>query len=162
MRTLRRHRFAMTALAIAAPLGMQPIATHAAEGPAVAGLWLVEAKDAVIDIRSCGERLWGAVVWLKEPRPNGSVRLDDNNPDPAQRAHPVCGLKLLYDFKAAGPNEWEDGHIYSADEGATYSAKMSLVDSNTLKVRGFIGISLFGKSQVWTRAAAETPRCATS
>jgi uncharacterized protein (DUF2147 family) len=103
-RALRRHRFAMTALAIAAPVGMQPIATHAAEGPAVAGLWLVEAKDAVIDIRSCGERLWGAVVWLKEPRPNGSARLDDNNPDPPQRTHPVCDLKLLYDFKAAGPN----------------------------------------------------------
>ncbi len=71
-------------------------------------------------------------------------------------------MTLLYDFKASGANEWEDGHIYSADEGATYSAKMALLDANTLKVRGFVGISLFGKSQVWTRAAPYTPRCAAS
>ncbi|HEV2551184.1 MAG TPA: DUF2147 domain-containing protein [Stellaceae bacterium] len=152
-------RRGLAALAIAAPLAFVPAAARAGD---IAGLWLVEAKDAVIDIAPCGERLCGAVVWLKEPRPNGQVRLDDKNPDPALRARPVCGLRLLYDFKASGENEWEDGHIYSADEGATYAAKMALLDANTLKVRGFVGISLFGKSQVWTRAAADTPRCATA
>jgi uncharacterized protein (DUF2147 family) len=161
MKRLGIARRTLAALAIAAPLTMLPAASHA-DGQAIAGLWLVEAKDAVVDIQPCGDRLCGTVVWLKEPRPNGSVRLDDKNPDPTQRARPVCGLKLLYDFKPAGPNEWDDGHIYSADEGATYSAKMALLDANTLKVRGFVGISLFGKSQVWTHARADTPRCAAS
>lgn len=45
---------------------------------------------------------------------------------------PVCGLTLLSDFKASGEDQWEDGQIYSADEGATYSAKMALLDANTL------------------------------
>ena len=152
----------LAALAIAAPLAFLPADAGAGNAGGIAGLWLVEAKDAVIDIAPCGERLCGTVVWLKEPRPNGRVRLDDKNPDPALRARPVCGLRLLYDFKASGENEWEDGHIYSADEGATYAAKMALLDANTLKVRGFVGISLFGKSQVWTRAAADTPRCTTA
>jgi uncharacterized protein (DUF2147 family) len=151
-------RFA--ALTIAAWFMALPITARGADGVGIAGLWLVEARDAVVDIEPCGDRLCGTVVWLKEPRPNGRARLDDKNPDPAQRARPVCGLTLLYDFKASGENEWEDGHIYSADEGATYSAKMALLDVNTLKVRGFVGISLFGKSQVWTRAAPDTPRCA--
>src|SRR5690242_84196 len=125
MKRLGIARRTLAALAIAAPLTMLPAASHA-DGQAIAGLWLFEAKDAVVDIQPCG----GTVVWLKEPRPNGSVRLDDKNPDPTQRARPVCGLKLLYDFKPAGPNEWDDGHIYSADEGATYSAKMALLDAN--------------------------------
>jgi uncharacterized protein (DUF2147 family) len=152
----------LTALAIAASLMALPVTTRGADGAGIAGLWLVEARDAVIDIQPCGERLCGTVVWLKEPRPNGRVRLDEKNPDAAQRTRPVCGLRLLYDFKASDANEWNDGHIYSADEGETYSAKMALLDANTLKVRGFVGISLFGKSQVWTRAAPDTPRCAAS
>ena len=162
MKSSRIRACKLAALTFAASLALLPASARAGNSGGIAGLWLVEAKDAVVDIAPCGERLCGTVVWLKEPRPNGRVRVDDKNPDPAQRARPVCGLTLLYDFKASGENEWEDGHIYSADEGATYSAKMALLDANRLKVRGFVGISLFGKSQVWTRAAPDTPRCAAS
>ncbi|HYM03366.1 MAG TPA: DUF2147 domain-containing protein [Stellaceae bacterium] len=138
-------------------------AAHGAEATSVAGLWLVEAKDAVVDIEPCGDKLCGTVVWLKQPRRrDGSVRLDDKNPDAELRSRPVCGLELMNGFKSAGPNERKDGHIYSADEGATYSAKMALTDPNTLKVRGFIGISLFGKSQIWTRAPDDAARCTAS
>jgi uncharacterized protein (DUF2147 family) len=133
---------------------------RAMDAPPIAGLWLVEAQDAVVDIEPCGDRLCGTVVWLKQPqRPDGGLRRDDKNPSAALRSRPVCGIELMNGFKPAGANEWEDGHIYSADEGTTYSAEMTLKDPNTLKVRGFVGISLFGKSQIWTRAAADTARC---
>ena len=51
-----------------------------------------------------------------------------------------------------GPGEWKGGDIYDPESGKTYSSYMFLKDKNTLKVRGYVGISLFGRTEVWTRA----------
>jgi uncharacterized protein (DUF2147 family) len=60
------------------------------------------------------------------------------------------GLDILSGFKFSGGNIWEDGKIYDPKNGKTYSCKMTL-EGNELKVRGYVGFSLLGRTTVWTR-----------
>jgi uncharacterized protein (DUF2147 family) len=62
----------------------------------------------------------------------------------------IPGPPLLWGFKYKGANKWEGGKIYDPNNGKTYSCKMTL-EGNTLKVRGFVGISLLGRTTIWTR-----------
>jgi uncharacterized protein (DUF2147 family) len=61
------------------------------------------------------------------------------------------GLNLVGSFTYAGENLWEGGFIYDPREGKTYKCKMTLETPDNLKVRGFIGIALIGKTNNWTR-----------
>lgn len=126
------------------------------------GLWLDESGRAGIDIAACGERLCGTITWLKEPidPDTGKPKLDKHNDDPALQSRPLCGLRMLWDFVADDPGEWSGGRIYDPDSGSTYKSHMVLRPDGTLRVRGYIGISLFGRSQVWTRPAHTLPNCA--
>ena len=60
------------------------------------------------------------------------------------------GLVMLKDFKY-DDNEWTGGHIYNPSDGKEYKAYMKLRDKNTLNVRGYVGISLLGKTDTWSR-----------
>lgn len=125
----------------------------------VIGVWYNQEKDARIEIFKCGEKYCGKVVWLKEPDyPEGSKdgvpgtpKLDHSNPDPAMRRTPVIGLLIVRDFVFAGDNMWKDGKVYDPKNGKTYSGKMTLVSPKQLNLRGFFGISLIGRTAIWTR-----------
>ncbi len=60
----------------------------------------------------------------------------------------VVGMKIIWDFKQTG-DKWEEGNILDPGNGSTYSSSIWLVDSDTLKVRGYLGP--FYRSQVWKR-----------
>jgi len=117
----------------------------------ILGVWLVEDKDAKVEIYKKNNKFYGKIVWLKEPNENGKPKLDKNNPNEKLQTRPLIGLLILKDFVYADDLEWEDGEIYDPGNGKTYSCNMELVDYNTLEVRGYIGISLFGRTDVWTR-----------
>src|SRR5579872_6803523 len=119
----------------------------------VTGVWLTHGdKPAKIQISRSGDRFEGKIVWLQTPTENGKPKVDKNNPDESKRARPVLGLELLRGFRF-DKDEWNDGQIYDPESGKTYSCTMTLKDSNTLKVRGYIGISLLGRTEVWTRSS---------
>ena len=61
------------------------------------------------------------------------------------------GLENLRDFVFKGENKWAEGRIYDPKSGSDYSCEMKLIDENTLEVRGYIGVSLFGRTDVWKR-----------
>jgi uncharacterized protein (DUF2147 family) len=61
---------------------------------------------------------------------------------------------LLKSFEYTEGNTWEDGTIYDAENGKTYQCKLSMEGDNKLNVRGFIGISLMGRTDVWKRVEA--------
>jgi uncharacterized protein (DUF2147 family) len=46
---------------------------------------------------------------------------------------------------------WSGGTIYNPDDGKTYSCKLTMMDPKTMKVRGYFGISILGKTQIWNR-----------
>jgi len=134
-------------------------AAFAANPDDILGVWDNQEKDAKIEIFKCGEKFCGKIVWLKEPNypPDskegipGTPKLDHKNPKHELTKVPVIGLQIVHDFTFSGDNAWKAGKVYDPKSGNTYSGKMTLVSPAQLKLRGFIGISLFGRTDVWTR-----------
>lgn len=117
----------------------------------IIGQWYTTDKGAIVEIYQCGDKLCGKIVWLREPnKEDGTPKTDVNNPDTKKHNDPIIGLNMLKGFVADGDKEWEDGEIYDPNNGKTYSCNMEL-KGEVLEVRGYIGISLFGRTEKWTR-----------
>jgi uncharacterized protein (DUF2147 family) len=141
---------ATSILAFATMLSFSAYAQDKADD--IIGVWLTGGKEpAKIQIYRSGEKFYGKIIWLKNPTENGKQRVDANNPDKAKRSNPIIGLVMLNGFRFDGDDEWKDGDIYDPESGKTYSSYMYLKDKNTLKVRGYVGISLLGRTETWTR-----------
>ncbi len=122
----------------------------------VEGLWLTQNERSVIEVSKCNLGLCGYVYWIID----GGMQTDAKNPDESLRGEPMCGLPIMWGLKQDGEQSWENGKIYKADEGDTYDADIELLSDGTLKVRGYMGMSLFGKTQIWKRIeASDYPRC---
>ena len=131
-----------------------------AAGNDVLGVWFNQEKDAKIEIFQCGNNYCGKIVWIKEANyppaskdgTPGTPKLDNFNPNPALRKTPRLGLEVVKAMQFAGDNQWKDGTVYDPKNGKTYSGKMTLVSPGQLNLRGYIGISLLGRTAKWTRA----------
>lgn len=117
----------------------------------ILGEWLTDKGEAIVEIYRCGEMYCGKIVWLKEPtNPDGTDKLDTENPEPSKSGCPIIGLVMVWNFRYDGDGRWVNGRIYDPDNGKIYSCKMN-VEGDKLNVRGYIGFSLFGRTTVWTR-----------
>ena len=123
------------------------------QADAILGVWLSGTGKAKIKIfKDAESKYHGKIVWLRDPHnEEGKPKMDKNNPDEAKKKTPLLGLQNLRNFVYDGEKKWIDGQIYDPENGSDYSCKMELIDNNTLEVRGFIGISLFGRTDVWKR-----------
>lgn len=119
----------------------------------ILGIWLTHGKKpAKIQIFKSGNKYFGKIMWLQIPEENGQPMLDKNNPDEKLHSRQIMGLVILNGFAFNGSDEWDDGKIYDPDSGKTYNCYLSLKDKTTLKVRGYIGISLVGRTEYWTKS----------
>jgi len=117
----------------------------------ITGTWLSHGdKPAKFLIYRTNGKFYGKIVFLQEPTENGKPKLDKNNPDKNKQSRPLLGLELLSGF-VFDIDKWNSGTIYDPENGKTYSCTLSLKDKNTLKLRGYIGISLLGRTEIWTR-----------
>jgi len=122
----------------------------AADTASPVGFW--KNDDATFEIFENQGTLSGKVVALREPRtPEGKDKTDIRNPDPSKRDRLIIGLVFMSGFTRKSEIRWENGTIYDPKSGNTYSCTMELDGPEKLDLRGFIGISLIGRSQVWTR-----------
>ncbi len=130
----------------------------------IRGVWATERTErgqAHIRIEQAGEALSGTIVWLSEPAfgksepPEfaGRPKTDRNNPDPTLRGRPILGLRLLSGLRPAGGSSFKGGTIYDPESGRTYRCRARLAEDGTLRFRGYIGVSLLGRTTTWTRLA---------
>jgi len=142
-----------TLLAIAAFLFIIPASFAQKNADDILGIWMNEDQDAHIEITKKADQYFGKLVWLKNPTDDvtGEPKLDKNNPDESLQSRPTWGLEILTNFVFDGDDRWEDGKIYDPKKGKTYSCYMKFNDEKTIKIRGFIGVTLLGRTTYWTR-----------
>jgi uncharacterized protein (DUF2147 family) len=124
-----------------------------AQSDKIEGLWFNDIKDAKIQIYKARDgKFYGKIIWLKEPTKQGKPKLDDKNPKKDMQNQTIVGLLILKGFQKDGDNYYTDGTIYDPTNGKTYDCKMTY-KGKTLSIRGYVGISLFGRTTIWERAS---------
>jgi uncharacterized protein (DUF2147 family) len=141
---------ALTTSLLLALTAMPSPATPAPQ-PSVLGRWLSESGNGVVDLYPCAGKVCGKLVWLQRPVEDGKPAIDNQNPDPNLQHRPLCGMQMLGDFRQIGDNRWGDGWVYNPEDGRTYGGSMALEGGEILKLRGYVLISLLGKTETWTR-----------
>ena len=116
------------------------------------GKWLNASGEGQIMIYKRGDRYAGRLFWMKEPLDeNSKPKRDSKNPNTAHKNRPLLGVEILNNFVYAGNGIWEEGSIYDPKTGKTYSCKITMVNNNKLNIRGYVGISLLGRTEIWQR-----------
>ena len=125
---------------------------HMASAQVPEGVWLIR-EEAAVQIFDCNGLLCGRILWLQTPHdPQGQLKRDKRNPDPALRQRELCGLTLIWDLRSTGPNHWDDGWFYYPDTGKTYNIKMELTSADALVARFYQGTSFVGETKTLSRA----------
>ncbi len=130
-------------------LSIFPLLATANQAQDIEGVWLNANGDGYIEFIINDDVLTGTIIG--SPLPEDEYRKDENNPDPALRERLLEGTTILKDFTYAGDKLWKGGTIYDPNNGKTYDCKITFIDDQTIEVRGYVGISLFGRTEVWTR-----------
>lgn len=139
---------------------------YALEGNDIIGEWITEDKDCRVQIFKKGQHYFGKIAALKYPYympgelsgMDGKPRLDSRNQNEALRSRPMVGIELMKNFQFDASNKWSGGSIYDPKNGKTYNCEISLAENGTLLVRGYIGVSLLGRTAVWESAKAYCKR----
>lgn len=142
----------------------------AADADAIVGVWKTATTEngySHVEIYQENGKYHGKIIFLSEPNYTeldvkkfrgkvkvGEVRRDQANPDKGKRNDPILGLKIVSNFMQVG-NQWRQGRVYDPESGKTYKGKIWLNKNGTLSLRGFVGISAFGRSTVWTPVAED-------
>jgi len=124
---------------------------------AIVGVWKTGEGNAMVRIYKNGEKYQGKIVWLKEPNDpeTGKPKVDKNHPEENVRTRSLLGLINVWGFSYIEKDLWDNGSIYDPKNGSTYSCTIKMSNANTIEVRGYIGISLIGRTDTWTRQVAK-------
>lgn len=103
---------------------------------------------AIVQIYEEGSELKGKIIKTF-PKPDDKPNCEKCEGDLKDK--PILGLVIIWGMKDKG-DEWGGGQILDPKNGKVYSAKMEVIEGGAkLKVRGFLGFSLLGRSQVWEK-----------
>ena len=138
--------------------GLRAMAEEKSAGDAVLGKWWFPKKNGQFEIKKANGIYSGRVIAYDDPE-----ALDKNNPDPKLAARKFVGIEMLSNFKYdPAKNQWSQGTIYDGDSGKTYSCSLWYEKGkpNELRGRGYIGISLLGRTEVFQRVTADDEKAA--
>jgi uncharacterized protein (DUF2147 family) len=116
----------------------------------ILGNYVVPSKDGAIQIYEKDGKYYGKIILNKDPE-----KLDLNNPDKEKQKLKVLGMTILNGFKFDGDDAWENGTIYDPKNGKTYSCKITRLANGDLNIRGFIGVSLLGRTETFTKIVSK-------
>ncbi|MEQ1567686.1 MAG: DUF2147 domain-containing protein [Myxococcota bacterium] len=130
------------------------LAEAAYAGPSdIAGKWATSGFGSIVELAPCDgdpTAMCGQISWLWEPTDaGGRPRTDGRNPEPAQRARPLVGIRIIDGLRETAPDTWTEGSLYNPDDGRTYTGTVKLV-GGTLELTG-CALRVFCQTQVWRR-----------
>jgi uncharacterized protein (DUF2147 family) len=118
----------------------------------IVGIWWSPEQKTKVKIVEMDDKIYGKIIAV---RPESKNKLDSKNPDSTLKDQKILGLDILKGFVFHN-QVWTDGTIYDPENGKTYNCKMWL-DGKNLSIRGYVGISLFGRTVTFTKVDGPSP-----
>ena len=112
----------------------------------ILGYYMSPSGKSILKIYENNGKYYGKPVWMKEPE-----MLDSKNPDVSKRNQKVFRSNAIRDFVFDGKNTWAKGYIYDPNNGKTFDCKITRDEKGNLNVRGYIGISLIGRTEYFVK-----------
>ena len=126
----------------------------------IAGFWLTDGRDGVVEIRPCGGGLFcGHIRSILNDYGKGPNVQDILNEKPELRSRPICGLPVLGKLQEISFGTWGNGWVYDPKRGKAYDVDVTFSQPDALSVRGYVGVRALGQTVVWTRASSNAPKC---
>jgi uncharacterized protein (DUF2147 family) len=125
------------------------IAAAPAHADSLVGFWLTQEHDGVMRVYNCDGGLCVEIAGV----------ILDNASDPMPvdyRGVSQCRLRLVSDAKPVGPHLWK-GHILDPRNGKLFGVELHLDPRGNLALRGFLGLPVFGQTQIWTPYPGAVP-----
>lgn len=120
-------------------------------GQTIVGQWETyddetKEKKAVIEVYQTNNRYFAKIVKSFIGEKNAICETCKGT----KKDKPIIGLVIIENIKKDG-NEFNGGSILDPENGKIYKCSLKLIHINKLKVRGYLGFSLFGRTQYWIR-----------
>ena len=104
-------------------------------------------KESIIEVYKKDGKAYAKIVDILNPE-RKTAKCDQCNG--VLKDKPILGMNILTGLKKK-KDEWSGGKILDPKNGKEYKCYIKLLDKNTLKIRGYIGFSLLGRTEVWNR-----------
>lgn len=120
------------------------VAASAGANASPLGLWMEQSERAAIEVTECGGGLCGRIVWLRD-----------------QNDKAGCNVQVFGNVQPVGGTKWDRGWIINPEQSLStkYDVEITLINSQKLKVMGYMGMKFLSETRTWTRASANLPRC---
>ena len=126
-----------------------------AQSKGVEGNWR-NPSGSIMKVYSCGDAMCLKIMQVEKSAP-GTV--DANNPDAKLRSRTLCGLEIGSGFKPEDHGmKAEGGTLYDPKSGKTYTGAIA-ADGDVLKLRGYVGFKVFGRTEEWNRVRGPVDAC---
>src|SRR5690554_2154695 len=131
---------------------MFALGTFMTQAQSVTGKWKTiddktgEAKS-IVEVYERDGKIYGKVIEILNPEKKDAKCQNCKGSD---KDKPILGLVIVKGLSKDG-NEWNGGQILDPNKGKLYKCSMSLEGKDVLKVRGYVGISLLGRTQTWKK-----------
>ena len=121
----------------------------------IVGKWMSEEKNVMVQVYKNGDKYAAKLIWFDDSDDRSkpmNTRVDYKNPDPALRNRKLIGMEVVDNLEYnPSTNSWENGMIYDAKSGRTWSSAASITSKGVLKVTGYWHFKFLGKSMIFDR-----------
>lgn len=138
---MRTNLLAFVAVLMTASLGGAALADTSPDGASLFGVWRNPKNSVHVDIRHCGAKACGYVVWASAKAQADARKGTDK---------PLIGMRLFENLDPGKSNIWR-GRVFVPDQNRTFSGSAQPLDGKTLRAKGCLFGSVLCKSQIWTR-----------
>ena len=133
-------------------------ATSALAASSLFGHWTTADGSTIVSLPCGGQGNQALCLRIERVSPSAPGTVDEKNPNASLRQRPLCGVEIGSGFHLEGETRAIGGTVYDPLSGNTYKGSME-VSGDMLKLRGYLGISLFGRTEVWHRTSAPVGGC---
>ena len=103
--------------------------------------------ESVIEVYQKEGKAYAKIIKITDPERQDATCFQCKG---KRKDQPILGMDILTGLKK-NKDEWSGGKILDPKNGKEYKCYIKLLDDNTLKLRGYIGFSLLGRTAIWKR-----------